>query len=414
MIQAKRNTMRALGFALLVAIGVIALGWLLGPHTPAPELPRNLVGSDATWLERAERLGMQRRWLAITNLVFTPALWWLFVRSGWSAGLRAWLETIGIHNPWLIVAAFTTLFVLLSTLLNAPLLYIGLALRRAYGLSQETTGAWLARQAKELGVGLVLTLVMVEGLYWTIRVAPRWWWLLAAAGAIVGSLLLTYLAPYVITPLFFTQRPLEDQTLRSEIFALGERVGVPIGEVYVIDASSQGNEGNAYFTGIGGATRVVIYDTLLQQYPRQELLTILAHELGHWQHQHIWKGLALTALGAPLGLWVLHIGLGWLLPVWGIQNRADVAGLPLIMLLATLGGLLALPVQNRISRQWEREADQFAIQATNDPSAFQSTFIRLAQQNLGDPSPPPLYEAIFATHPAIGRRVADAQSSQNP
>jgi STE24 endopeptidase len=319
-----------------------------------------------------------------------------------------------LGNPWLLVAGFTTLFVVATTLVNIPLLYTGLALRRAYGLSQETTSAWLIRQGKELAVGLVLTLVMVEGLYWAIRVTPTWWWLLAAAGAILGSLLLTYLAPYVITPLFFTQRPLEDQTLRSEIFALGDRVGVPIGEVYVIDASSQGNEGNAYFTGIGGATRVVIYDTLLQKYPKQELLTILAHELGHWHHQHVWKGLALTAVGAPLGLWILHLALGWLLPAWGIQSRGDIAGLPLIMLLASLGALLAMPVQNWISRQWEREADQFAIQATGDPAAFQATFVRLAQQNLGDPTPPQLYEGIFATHPAVGRRVADAQSAQNP
>jgi STE24 endopeptidase len=406
--------MRALGLALLIAISVIGLGWLLGPQAPAPELPRNLVSSDTTWLQRAERLGQQRRWLGIISLVLSPILWWLFVRSGWSTALRSFLEAVGFRNSWLLVAAFTSLFVVATTLLNLPLLYTGFALRRAYGLSQEATGAWLVRQAKELAVGLILTLVMIEGLYWTLRVAPHRWWLLAAAGAILGSLLLTYLAPYVITPLFFTQRPLEDQTLRAEIFALGERVNVPIGEVYVIDASSQGNEGNAYFTGIGGATRVVIYDTLLRQYPKQELLTILAHELGHWHHQHIWKGLALSVVGAPLGLWILHIALGWLLPAWGIQNRADVAGLPLIMLLASLGALLAMPVQNRISRQWEAEADRFAIQATGDPAAFQATFVRLAQQNLGDPSPPRLYEGIFATHPAVGRRVADAQSALNP
>ncbi len=255
---------------------------------------------------------------------------------------------------------------------------------------------------------------MVEALYWLIRVAPARWWLLAAAGAVAGSLLLTYLAPYVITPLFFTQRPLPDQALRAQIIALGERVGVPIDEVYVIDASRQGNEGNAYFTGIGGATRVVVYDTLLREYPPQELATILAHELGHWRGHHVWKGLLLTAITAPVGLWALHTTLGWLLPAWGIRDRADVAGLPLMMLLATLGGLALLPAQNWISRQWEREADRFAIMATGDPDAFRTTFVRLARQNLADPTPPRLYEGIFATHPAISRRVADAESLSRP
>ncbi len=122
----------------------------------------------------------------------------------------------------------------------------------------------------------------------------------------------------------------------------------------------------------------------------------------------------LTALGAPIGLWIVHLLLGWLLPGWGIRDRADVAGLPLIMLLATIGGLVTLPVQNWISRQWEREADRFALTATGDSAAFQATFVRLARQNLADPSPPPLYEGLFATHPAIGRRVADAGSSSSP
>lgn len=400
-------------FGLLVVI-MVGLAWLLGPRTPAPELPRQLVGTDASWLQNAEKYSMQRRPLAIAGLLLTPIAWWFMISLGGSAALRGWLEQRISTNPWILVAVFTCIFMLGTAILNSPLTYAGLVLRRAYGLSAETTPAWLVRQAKELLVGLVLTLVMVEVLYWLVRVAPQRWWLWAAAGAIIGSLLLTYLAPYVITPLFFNQQPLQDQALRTQIMELGERTGVPISEVFVIDASTQGNEGNAYFTGIGGATRVVLYDTLLRQYPTDELLTILAHELGHWRAQHIWKGLLLTAVGAPIGLWIVHILLGWTLPSWGIRGRSDVASLPLIMLLATLGGLATMPVQNWISRQWEREADRFAIMATGDPAAFQATFVRLAKQNLADPTPPPLYEGLFATHPAIGRRVADAESVASP
>ncbi|PLS80085.1 MAG: peptidase M48 [Chloroflexi bacterium] len=406
--------MRVLLVIGLLAVITLGLGWLLGPRTPAPELPPQLVGPDAAWLERADQLSARRRPLGIASLLLTPIAWWLMIRFGWSAALRAWLEHHIGTNPWIVAAVFTCIFVFATTLLNGPLAYAGLALRRSYGLSAETTAAWLVRQGKELLVSLIVTLVMVEGLYWLLRVAPQRWWLWAAGGAILGSLLLTYLAPYVITPLFFTQRPLDDPTLRTQIMELGARTGVPISEVFVIDASTQGNEGNAYFTGIGGATRVVLYDTLLRQYPKEELLTILAHELGHWRAQHVWKGLLLTALGAPIGLWIVHLLLGWLLPGWGIRDRADVAGLPLIMLLATIGGLATLPVQNWISRQWEREADRFALTATGDPAAFQATFVRLAQQNLADPTPPPLYEGLFATHPAIGRRVADAGSSSSP
>lgn len=406
--------MRTWGVALAVAVMMLSLGWLLGPQQRAPALPRELLGPDPTWLARAEQFGHQRRLLSIVALVLSPLGLWLAVRLGWSAALRSWLEQRVSNNPWLLVAGFTTIGVLLAALFNGPLDYAALLLRRAYGLSEEQTGAWLARQAKNLLVSLVMALIAAEGLYWLLRVAPQRWWLVASVGFVPLSLLLTYLAPYVITPLFFTQRPLDDQALRAEIIQLGERSGVPIDDVFVIDASSQGNEGNAYFTGVGGATRVVLYDTLLRSYPRAELLTILAHELGHWREQHIWKGLLLSWGGTLLGLWLVHLSLGWLLPGWGIRDRADVAGLPLVVLLITLGSLATMPAQTWLSRRWERAADRFAIAATADPAAFQATFARLARQNLSDPTPPPLYESIFGTHPAIGRRIADVQSTPSP
>ena len=406
--------MRTLGIALVLAAITVGLGWALGPRTPAPPLPGPLVEPDTAWLQQAAQLGEYRRWLAVVSTALTPIGLWAFVRLGWSGALRFWLETHVTRNVWLLTACYTAIVVALGGLASLPLGYLSLLLRRGYGLSPETTPDWLLRQGKELLVGLVLTLAMVEGLYWILRVAPRRWWLLGAAGAFAGMLVLTYLAPYVITPRFFTQRPLEDASLRAEIVALGERTGVPIGEIYVIDASSQGNEGNAYFTGIGGATRVVLYDTVLRQYPRSELLTILAHELGHWRRQHIWQGLLVSGIGAPLGLWLLDQALRRTLPRWGIRGPADVAGLPLIMLLATLAGIVTMPAQNWLSRRWEREADQFAIEATGEPAAFQATFVRLARQNLTDPTPPPLFEGLFATHPAVGRRVADASSSPRP
>lgn len=397
-----------------IIVAMIGLSWLLSPKTPAPAIPQALLGSNSDWLVQAKQISYYRRILSLLNLMLPVLGLSIAVWLGWGALLREWLEAHGLRQPWLLIAAFTAIAVIAVALLSLPLNYAGLALRRAYGLSQESTPNWLGRQALELGVSLVMALVAVEGLYWLLRVAPNLWWLLATGGFVVLTLLLAYLTPYVITPLFFTQRPLEDQALRAQIFQLGERVDVPISEIYVIDASSQGNEGNAYFTGVGGATRVVLYDTLLRNYSTDELLTILAHELGHWHEQHVWKGLLMAWIAAPLGLWIVHVALGWLLPAWGIRDRADVAGLPLLLLIVTLGTLVLLPAQNWLSRRWEQTADQFAIRATDDPAAFQTTFVRLARQNLTDPSPPPFFESLLGTHPAVGRRVAAAQPMLYP
>ncbi|HEX6288484.1 MAG TPA: hypothetical protein VFZ66_04795, partial [Herpetosiphonaceae bacterium] len=243
--------MRPLLLACGIIVATIGLSWLLSPKAPAPDLPRELLGSDPAWLAQAEQLSAYRRVLAVANLLLPALGLWIAVRMGWSAALRSWLETHGLRQPWLLVAGFTIVGVVVAVVLSLPLGYASLILRRAYGLSQEPTLAWLWRQAKELLIALFMALVTTEGLYWLLRVAPERWWLLASGGFVVLSLLLTYLTPYVITPLFFTQRPLEDQALRDQIFRLGERVGVSIDEVYVIDASSQGNEGNAYFTGVG-------------------------------------------------------------------------------------------------------------------------------------------------------------------
>ncbi len=284
-------------------------------------------------------------------------------------------------------------------------------LRRRYGLSCEAATEWLVRQALEGAVSLVPFLVALEGFYWLVRRWQYTWWIWASIAYVLFSITLVYLQPLVITPIFFEQRPLTDTALRERILRLADATGISISDVYVIDASSQGNEGNAYFTGVGGSTRIVLYDTLLTNYAPEELDTILAHEMGHWASWHIWKGLALSWVLAPFGLCLVHILMRQFMPRWGIRSIADVASFPLLLLIVMLLTTAALPLQNWQSRRWETEADRISLAATGDREAFARTFVRLAQQNLSDPSPPQLVEGVFATHPAPARRVEWALTS---
>jgi Zn-dependent protease with chaperone function len=389
----------------VVFLVMIGSAYLLGPATPAPALPSELV-EDAAWLQRAEEIGQLRLLLTSAELVLLPAALWIFVSRGWSARLRRRLVERGLRNQWLLVGGYTLILVAGLALVQLPLAYAAYFMRRSYGLTPESPTAWLVRYAAETGVAALLALVAAEGLYWLLRLFPRRWWIGASLGYVALSLLLAYLQPLVVTPLFFSQRPLADADLRARIMQMAAHIGVPVNEVYVIDASKQGNEGNAYFAGVGDSTRIVLYDTLLAEYPTDELLGILGHEMGHWRERHIWKSLALSWLFAPLGLLAAYVVLQALLPRWGIRSPSDVAGLPFLLLLGTLVTIAMLPMQSWQSRRWEAQADRIAVAATGDPAALARTFVRLSQQNLADPTPPRLVEGLWMSHPALGRRVA--------
>ncbi len=392
-----------------VALLMFSAAVLLGPATPAPALPPELAG-DGDWLTYAEQLGVLRLGLNIVNLLVPTLALWLFVSRGAAARLRRRLVERGIRNTSVLAAVFTLLISAGLWLLQLPAAYAGFLLRRAYGLSSEPPPAWFLRQTTAAGISTGITIVGALALYGAIRRFPRRWWIVASAGYIIFSIVLTYVSPLVITPLFFEQRRLDNDDLRARITGLAARAGVPVDDVWVIDASRQGSEGNAYFTGVAGSTRIVLYDTLLQNFPRDDLLAILAHEMGHWRERHIWKGLAVSWIAAAAGLWATQRLLRAQMPRWGIRGADDVASLPYLLLLLSLATFALLPVQNWLSRRWEADADRIAIETTGDGNTYARMMARLARQNLSDPTPPRLVEALFATHPAIGRRVAFAMN----
>ncbi len=389
------------------AIVLVMLGsaMLLGPREPAPPLPPSL-GGTGEWLPRAQQIDRLRLPIMVAGLALPPLALWIFVATGRSARLRRRLVEAGVRNQWLLVGLFSLILGAGLLLLQLPLDAASYLVRRAYGLSAEPAVDWLLRELAEATVAGLPLILAVEGLYWLLRRFPGRWWVYASLGYMLFSFAAVYLQPLLVTPLFFDERPLEDPALRARIMQMGARVGTPIEGIYVIDASRQGAEGNAYFTGIGAATRIVLYDTLLRDYSPDELLAILGHEMGHWYARHIWKGLLLSWIAAPFGFFAAQKILRWSLPRWGIRSPFDIAGLPFLLLLLNLVLLATLPIQNWQSRRWEAEADRFAVRTTGNPQGLARALAHLARQNLSDPAPAPLLEALFATHPAIGRRIA--------
>jgi STE24 endopeptidase len=256
------------------------------------------------------------------------------------------------------------------------------------------------------------------GFYGLMRLMPRHWPIPAGAFMIFLSAGLVVVTPILITPLFYEVRPLNDPALRARILALADRAGMHVSQVYVINASAKTTEVNAYFTGFGGAQRIVLYDTLLTNYTPDQVQVVLAHEMGHWHYRHVLLGL----LGGGAAGWIGLFALRWLLNhTWrrlDLSDPADVAGLPYVMAVIAVAMMLSLPVQNGLSRYAERQADCFALTVsqaagTGGPGSAQvfiGLFEKLAVQNLSMVNAPAWEKLIFYTHPPIAQRIRMAEN----
>jgi STE24 endopeptidase len=302
--------------------------------------------------------------------------------------------------------------VLVGEALAAPLAAWRHAVLVRYGLSTQTWGAWAVDVLKAYAVGAVIGAVALLGFYTVTRMAPRWWWALGAAGAAGLVVLLSFVLPVLVEPIFNKFTPMEPGPLRDRLVALAERDGVPVRGVLVADASRRTRAVNAYVSGLGPTRRIVVYDTLLREATPDEVASVVAHELGHAKDNDVATGTALTALGAAAAVCGLYLLGAWsgLLRRAGVESLADPRGIALLVAVVTLVGLAATPLQNLVSRRVEARADAHALALTGEPETFEAMERRLALVNLADVDPHPVEHLLFATHPSTVERIAAARA----
>jgi len=305
------------------------------------------------------------------------------------------------------VACLLVLFRLLLLPLD---LYGGYVREHAYDLATQRLGGWLLDWGKGLLLQMALLVPTVHVLYALIRRDPLRWFVPAAA--VLGGLIvaLTFLAPILIDPLFHTFTPLSDPALKARVTRLAERAGFPVEQVLVADASRRTVKANAYVTGFGRTKRIVLYDTLLTGASPEEVEVVLAHEIGHRVHHHIWKGVGLSILALLAGLGVAALVLRWGVTQRLLPHAADSAGLPLLVLTLFVLNLATLPVQNAISRHFERQADRAALALSRSREAYISMEVGLARSNLADITPPGWAVFLLYTHPPVLERIAIAET----
>ena len=328
--------------------------------------------------------------LAVTAIILTAALW---LRPP----LPLWAGVIGTVG--------------LITLVNLPVAYYrGVILERRYELSSESRRAWAKDQLKAAAIVLFIALIAAELVYTLIRWSPTWWWLPASLAAGGFTVLLAWLAPVVLLPLFYRFTPLDKPALRDRLLMLSEKAGVPVLGVYEWALGAKTRRANAALTGSGKTRRILLSDTLLAEYSDDEIEVILAHELAHHVHRDIAKGLVLELTLTLLALLTASVVLGGAWGWLGLDGAADPRGLPLLLLVSGGVMLAATPLMNALSRHNERRADRYALQITGRGEAFVSAMRRLGAQNLSEENPSRLSVWLFHTHPPIEERIASAHA----
>ena len=290
--------------------------------------------------------------------------------------------------------------------------YSGYRLEHRFGLSRQSLGGWLWRYIKANSLALLFGGLLFAGLYWVIWLVGDWWWLAAAALFFVVSVLAGQLVPVLIMPLFYKIEKVDTPELADRMSRLAAGTGLSIEGVYRFDLSADTVKANAMLAGLGRTRRVLMGDTLLARFSPDEIEVIFAHEIGHHVFRHIRKMIVVGAIYSTIGFWLVdRLTMAWAKHLdSAIQSAHElpVYTLPFVMLVLTLFALLLEPLQNIVSRRYERQCDRYALERTGLRTAYVSAFQKLARLNKDDPSPHPLEVFLFHSHPPIAERLAMA------
>lgn len=374
----------------------------------------SVVTLDLERQKQAKQYARIRRRLFLIDLGIGAvyALTWLVL--GWSSTVRVTLASVlPTGNEWLLVAGFGAVFGAGYYLLNLPLsYYAGFLLPHRFALSTQTQRGWVVDQIKGAAVAVVLGGIVLQVIYALLRLAPQTWWLWAAAVLLLFNVVLANLGPILLLPLFYKFVPLEDDhaELTRRLLGLAERANTHVRGVFRFDMSRRTKAANAALTGLGNTRRIILGDTLLEEFTPDEIESVLAHELGHHVHRDIPIGILVESVLTLAGLYVASLLLQWGALTFGLGTPADIATLPVFALAMGTFGLITMPLGNSYSRWRERRADEYALQMTTNPVAFASALTRLANQNLSDVDPEPWVEMLLYSHPALGKRIAMAQA----
>ncbi len=313
------------------------------------------------------------------------------------------------HYAALIIFIGITGFI--SSVVSFPFsFYSGFILEHKYNLCNQTFFQWLWESVKGLLVSSVIGIPLIVIFYFLLLTYESNWWLPVGLTMFVVSVVLSRIAPILILPLFYKLTPLADSPLKEKILSLTKTTSMHVEGIYSFNLSKTTKKANAAFTGIGKSKRILLGDTLMENFTEEEIETVFAHELGHYSHGHIKKNIFIGTISIFIGLYCTSLAYSASLLWFGFSSSTQLAALPLLMLWLGIYSLVTSPLGNILSRKYEFEADAYAVQQTNNKTAFVSTMKKLAAMNMADTAPHPIIEFLFYSHPSIEKRIRAAET----
>jgi STE24 endopeptidase len=374
--------------------------------TVATETAASLADS-----EDSRHYNRTKRWLGVADFAIGFGLLVVLLATGWSGTLRDVAEHGASQNYPFAVFLYVAMLMLISKAISVPLEFYEFRLEHHYNLSNQKWRSWLWDELKGFLIGLVMATIVVELLYSLIRQTQQHWWIIAWAVFLGLMILLAQIAPIILFPIFYKFEPLDNEELKRRLIVLSERAGTRVRGVYKWHLSEKSKKANAALTGLGATRRIILADTLLDNYSDDEIEAVLAHELGHHVHRHILKSIFVQAGVTLLGFWLANEVLRFAVERRNMfETMSDFANLPLLILVSTVLSFLLMPALNAYSRFNERQADRYCFQSVATVEPFISSMNKLAQQNLSEKTPSRWVEWLLHSHPAVSKRVSAAEA----
>lgn len=328
--------------------------------------------------------------------------------SGASSELTRFLSSYGSY--WISLWMYLFVFVILLQLVALPIaFYSGFVVDHRFQLSTQSISGWVVDELKGLGVALIFGLLAATMLYYLIATVSLWW-ITAAVIFAIFSIILSIILPFVILPIFYKVSPLTDLQLKDSLLGMTKTAGVgKIDRVLVADESRRSIRANAFFSGVGKSKSIVLFDTLLSNFTHREIVTVVAHELGHYVNKDIWKEALTSGILILPPFFLADVVLRSAVTSSSLSSITDPSGLPLIFAVLIGVNFALQPVSNAVSRIVEQKADEFALNVANDPDAQASTERRLADLSLSVDRPSRVVELLFYTHPPSSKRIKLAE-----